>query len=229
MANINNNAYALTVLSPIKRGHLGEIAYSDEIRRRLQDWDIDENSPMASVPQTYMCRYFVLDDVYSQSLQARDFVDTAYDFLSVFSDGFRRAALPREDHLKSKYLVFCNNFHGALENYLRGMWNAIGAEIRSIWEYCHAFEHVHDADSFIAYIKKCQLDASLFFIGSNDQPLEEQLKALYLKQEFSKFAVEHQGLPALELQRAFGEFITRVELANLAGPSWIPGQSILHD
>ena len=33
-------------------------------------------------------------------------------------------------------------------------------------------------------------------------PLDEQLKALYLKQEFSKFAVENQGLPTAEPDEA---------------------------
>jgi hypothetical protein len=88
---------------------------------------------------------------------------------------------------------------------------------------------VHDADAFVAYIKKCQLKASLFFVGSNDDPLPEQLKALYVKQEFSRFAEEHQGLPAAELQQAYQAFIRRVEPLNFSGPAWKPGQSALQD
>ncbi|MDB5764454.1 MAG: hypothetical protein JWQ21_3449 [Herminiimonas sp.] len=225
MGNVSNNAYALTVLSPIKNGHCGEIAYSDEVRYRLQNWGLNEASPMAKAPQTYLCRYFVLDDVYHESLPGADFGGTLSDFLSIFSDRFRRAALPREEHLQSKYLVFCCNLHGALEPYLRRMWAAIGDDIKNIWEFCHAFDQVHDADSFVAYIKKCQLAASLFFVGSNDDSLEQQLKALYIKQEFSKFAVDHQGLPAAELQQAYRAFIRRIDPDNLTGPSWRPGQS----
>ena len=228
MGNVSNSAYALTVLSPIRKGHVGETAYSDEIRARLQNWDLDEDSPMAKVPQTYLCRYFVLDDVYSESLSAGDMYGTSYEILSIFSDRFRRKALPHEDHLKSKYLVFCCNFHGKLDTYLRDMWNAVSADIKRIWEFCYAFEQVHDADSFIAYIKKCQLTAALFFVGSTDDALEEQLKSLYLKQEFSKFAAEHQGMAAPELQKVYQAFIRRVDPANLAGPTWRPGQSMLH-
>jgi hypothetical protein len=225
MGNTSNNAYALTVLSPIRHGHCGETAYSDEVRYRLQCWGLNEASPMSKVPQTYLCRYFVLDDVYHESLPGADFGGTISDTLAIFSNRFRRAALPREDHLKSKYLVFCCNLHGYRDTYLRAMWAAIGNDIRHIWEFCYGFDKVVDADSFVAYIKKCQLRASLFFVGSTDDALEQQLKALYIKQEFSKFAIEHQGMPAAQLQYEYQAFIQRVDPANLASPSWRPGQS----
>lgn len=227
MGNISGNAYALTCLCPIRKGHFEGTAYSDEVRHRLQDWGLLENSPMAKVPQTYLCRFFVLDDVYYESLPGTEFGGTFFDFLSIFSDRFRRKALPKEDHLKSKYIVFSCNLHGDIDSYLRSMWNAISDDIRHIWGFCYGFDQVNDADSFVAYIRKCQLTASLFFVGSNDDSLPEQLKALYVKQEFSRFAEEHQGLPAAELQQAYQAFIQRVEPLNLAGPAWKPGQSAL--
>jgi hypothetical protein len=222
--NLIDNAYALTVLSPIKDGFAGETAYCDLVRSRLQEWNLRENSPMTAVPQTYLCRYFVLDDVYTQSLPGNDMFGTLTDFVSILSDKARIKALPKVDHLKSKYLVFSCSFHGEREPYLRGMWNAIEADIRQAWEYCYAFDAVDDADSFAEYIKKCQLGASLFFVGSNGAALEEQLKALYLKQELAKFAMDTQGMPAFHLQQKYLAFIKRVEPANLAGPSWKPGQ-----
>ena len=227
MANTSGKAYALTCLCPIEKGHLNGTAYSDEVRHRLQNWGLLEHSPMAKVPQTYLCRYFVLDDVYYESLAGTEFGGTFYDFMSIFSDKFRRRALPREDHLKSKYIVFSCNLHGDLDAYLRGMWDAISVDIQLIWQFCYGFDEVKDADTFVAYIKKCQLKAALFFVGSNDDSLPEQLKALYLKQEFSRFAAEHQGMPAAQLQQAYQAFIQRVEPLNLAGPAWTPGQSAL--
>lgn len=229
MPNVNGNAYALTILSPIRSGHIGELAYAEEVKNRLQEWNLRSNSPMTRVPQTYLCRYFVLDDVLTQSLPGTDFYGTIKDVLSIFSDTVRRRSLPHEDHLKSKYLVFSSNFQGDLDTYLRRMWGAIRDDIRHIWQFCYAFDQVHDADTFIAYMKKCQLCASLFFVGSTDDSLEEQLKSLYLKQEFTKFALEHQGVPAEQLQRSYWEFIRRVEPNNLAGPAWQPGQYSLRD
>lgn len=227
MANESGNAYGLTILSPIKKGNVDDRSFADIIRDRLGDWGVNEASPMAKVPNTYLCRFFVLDDVFTQALSAGDFFGTLYAFFSLFSNKIRLKALAREEHLKSKYLVFTTNFHGDLDTYLNGMWQANSDEIKRIWGYCYGFDEVTNADSFIQYMKKCQLETTLFFVGSNDDSLAEQLKGLYLKQELTRFAAEHQGMAAPELQEAYKAFIARVEPANLAGPSWVPGQSKL--
>ncbi|HEX8601597.1 MAG TPA: hypothetical protein VF774_03055 [Pseudoduganella sp.] len=222
--NVNGKAYALTILSPIMDGFTGETAFSDQIRSRLLEWNMRDNSPMTSVPQTYLCRYFVLDDVYTESLPGNDMFGTLSDLLSIVSDKIRTRALPKVDHLKSKYLVFSCNFHGDLDSYLRGMWHAMEAEIREIWGYCYAFAQVNTADDFIGYMKKCQINASLFFVGSDDNPLDEQLKALYIKQELSRFAMRTQGFDAAELKKEYLSFIKNIEPENLSAPSWKPGQ-----
>ena len=231
MANISGNAYALTVLSPIKNGCIGEISYADEVQGRLQSLGVCEDSPLAKVPQTYLARFFILDDVFHESSPGCGPFCNLLDILSIFKDRFRLLALPREDHLKSRYLVFSSNFHGGLDTYLRGMWSAISADVKRIWEHCVAFDRVQDAEGFITYIKRCQLTANLFFVGSTDDSLEEQLKALYLKQQFAKFAVSHQAishqeLGAAKVQEAFRAFIERVQPNHLAAPTWRPGQSI---
>lgn len=182
------------------------------------------NSPMTAVPDTYLCRYFVLNDVYPQSLPGNDLFGTWSDLVSIVSDKERIAALPKVDHLKSRYLVFSCHFHGDLDAYLHGMWGAIEADIRQVWQHCYAFAQVDSAASFAVYMKKCQLNAALFFVGSNDDPLDEQLKALYVKQELSRFAMRTQGLSAVDVQREYLAFIKRVEPRNLAGPAWRPGQ-----
>ena len=225
--NVSGKAYALTILSPIKDARVGDRSCADAMRDQLENWNLLHNSPMARVPQTYLARFFVLDDVFTESLPGAGAFDTVSDLLPVVPDAIRRASLPAEDHLKSKYLVFSSNFHGDLEPYLRGMWQAIESDIESVWQHCYAFDEVKDADGFIAYMKKCQLTAALFFVGSNDDPLEEQLKALYLKQEFSRFAMESQGLPTAELKQRYQEFIARVKPADPAGPAWTPGQYTL--
>ncbi|MFM8331767.1 MAG: hypothetical protein ACKN9T_08765 [Candidatus Methylumidiphilus sp.] len=251
-SNVSGQAYALTILSPIKNEFTeDEVSYADLIRDRLQGWNFEHNSPMALVPQTYLCRFFVLDDVYTESLPGADLRSMASDLLTIISNDARREQMPKEDHLKSRYLVFSCNLHwtpaddsgdsflckqwkklkekfcgptGNVDDYLRGMWNAIGDRIPEIWSYCYGFENVKDADSFVAYMKKCQLEAALFFVGSNDDPLEEQLKALYLKQEFAKFATHNQGLSPAELRANFKAFIDRVEPSNLTAPTWSAGQ-----
>jgi len=234
MATKSGNATALTVVSPIKNGVSGETSFADITRERCVGLPIHEESPLAKVPNTYLARLFVLDDVYYESLPASDCVFNFSDITSLFSDSARKKALPRKDHLKSKYLIFSSNFYGDLDAYLAGLWknwsyvdyNGNQHDVRHIWEYCVAFDRVTDTTSFIDYIKRCQLDASLFFNGSTDDSLQEQLKSLYLKQEFTRFAVEHQGKNAAEIQQDFKAFIERVQPENLTSPTWPPGKSV---
>ncbi len=206
MANKSGNAYGLTVLCPILQGlakhapdGMNDQTYADLVRFRLQRLAVNELSPMARVPNTYLSRLWVLDDVPYQG---------------------RPAVL---EHLKSNYLVFSSNFHGELDDYLRGMWSAVEPDIRAILQYCVGFDRVTDATTFIDYVKRCQVETTFYFNGSSDEPLAVQLKGLYLKQELAKFAAANQGKSAADLQAAFKEFVARVQPSNLARPTWKPG------
>ena len=206
MANKSGNAYALTLLCPIRQGTpeqcpdgMPEQTYSALIRYQLQQLRVAEESPMSKVPNTYLSRLFVLDDVPYQGKPAH------------------------LEHLKSNYLVFSSNFYGDLEDYLNGMWNTVNEELKAILQYCVGFESVNNAATFIDYIKACQVTTTFFFNGSTDDPLAEQLKSLYLKQEFSKFAFENQGKSPADLQAAFEQFVQRTQPANLSSPTWKPG------
>lgn len=202
MPNQSGRAYGLTTLCPIINGSTHNRSYGTIIQQRLEDWPLNEKSPMAAVPNTYLCRFFVLDDV-------------------------RYQPDAKLDHLKSKYLVFTSNFHGELDTYLEGMWQHAGKHLKDVFEHCVGFASVKDAATFVSYIKRCQVKTTFFFNGSNDEPLAEQLKGLYLKQEFAKFASDHQRKPAAELQAAFAEFLKRTQPDKVEAPTWRAGASNL--
>jgi hypothetical protein len=207
MANQMGNAYALTLLCPIRHGvpeqcpeGLAGQLCADCVRYLLQDvMRVSEDSPMARVPNTYLSRFYILDDVPYQG---------------------KPAVL---EHLKSNYLVFSANFHGDLDTWLTGMWSAIQPEIRDLLQYCFGFDTVHDCASFITWIRKCQVETTFFFDGSTDEPLAVQLKNLYLKQEFSDFVFANQGNSPEAIQANFREFVARTQPGNIDGPTWKPG------
>jgi hypothetical protein len=210
MANNNGNAYGLTLLCPIQPGvptdyppdleNMRGQTNSACIRYLLQDvFRVSENSPMARVPNTYLSRFYILQDVGYQGYPAI------------------------LEHLKSEYMVCEINLHGELEPYLAGMWAEIQPEIMALLRRCWGSETVNDSASFIAYIKKCQIDTTFFFVGSSDESLAVQLKSLYLKQEFSKFVYENQGKSREEIQAAFVEFELRTQPMNTDAPTWVPG------
>ena len=221
--NKSGNAYALTMLCPIKPGVEGNRIYADLIRDQLESWNMAGVSPLSKVPNTYLCRFFVLDDIYTQSLPGASIWDALSDIRIIPSNEQRLAALPHTDHLQSRYLVFTSNLHGDVDTYLQGMWQNMQSEIQSIWKYCYGFEDVKDAASFLIYAKKCCMDSSFFFVGSNDDSLADQLKALYVKQEFSRFAQETQDLPATQLKQAYTAFMQRVKPRDVNKPTWKAG------
>lgn len=221
--NKSGNAYALTMLCPIKPGVEDNRIYADLIRDQLESWNMASVSPMSRVPNTYLSRFFVLDDIYTESLPGASIWDALSDIRLIPSNEQRLAALPHTDRLQSRYLVFTSNLHGDVDDYLHGMWQSINAEIKTIWKYCYGFDGVNDEASFIAYAKKCSLDTALFFIGSNDDSLAAQLKALYVKQEFSRFAQETQDLPASQLKQAYTAFMQRIKPRDVDGPTWKAG------
>ncbi len=197
--NVSQNAYGLTLLCPIINGSRDDQSYAEILRDYLENLRLDDQSPMAKVPNTYLARFYILNDVSYQGFPAE------------------------EEHLKSKYLVFSSNFHGDRDTYVRRMWEVDEAAVKAIWQYCVSFDEVHTAEEFIDYVKKCQVDNSLFFNGSTGDSLAEQLKALYLKQEFTRFAYENQRLSEKVLQKNFKDFVQRTQPSNLDEPSWSPG------
>ena len=223
--NISGAAYALTLLCPVKPEFEQNRLYADLIRDQLEVWNTHEVSPLSKVPNTYLCRFFVLDDIYTESLPGASIWDSLSDFRIVQSNKQRLKALPCTDHLQSRYLVFTSNLHGDVDTYLAGMWQNMQDEIKAIWQYCYGFEVVNDAASFVAYALKCRMDTSLFFVGSNDAPLADQLKALYVKQQFSRFAQETQDLPAAQLKQAYTAFMQRIKPRDVIHPTWKAGVS----
>jgi hypothetical protein len=204
MPNEAGRAYGLTTLCPIKLGTENNYSFASLTRRSLQDLQqhrCNELSPMAQVPNTYLCRFFVLDDVSYQGKPAR------------------------LDRLKSPYLVFVAEIHGDLETYLQGLWDRARDLVNNVWKYGVGFQEVDTAERFIRYIKACQVETTLYFNGSTDDPLAEQLKSLYLMQEFSRFAYASANKKSEELQSAFQAFVRRTQPSNLAGPTWRPGTS----
>ena len=99
MPNQNGNVYGLTILSPIINTPDGDVSHDCAIRDYLALLPRDHRSPFAKISSTHLARLVVMDDVV--------FVGTP----------------AREEHLKSKYLVFETNFDGDLDAYL-AVWRA---------------------------------------------------------------------------------------------------------
>src|SRR5215216_4796564 len=130
MSNHADRAYGLMALCPLKNETGLDVSPEAFLRELLNDLPQHEQSPMAAVPNTYFCRFFVLNDVVYQGKPAE------------------------LDHLKSKYLAFVAEIHAPeesdVDDYLRRMWSLAGSGsfVPRAWQYCLGFEAVRNAEQF---------------------------------------------------------------------------------
>jgi hypothetical protein len=189
MANVSNKVYGLTILSPIIEDNRLDICHSMELRWYLSQLPRDCQSPFAQLSSTYLARLVVMDDVVFVGHPAK------------------------EDHLKSRYLIFETNFDGDLDTYLRRMAVETGEFVEAVWKHCVGFPGTGDVGAFVAYMKKCQVETTFYFADVNDQTVDSTLEALKTQSALAHFMERHQGMPAAELQVAFGRFLERLRHA----------------
>lgn len=194
MANRNGDMYGLTVLSPIINDPALKVSHDTALRIYLQKLPRHEQSPFAGVSGTHLCRLVVMDDVVFVGHPAK------------------------EEHLKSKYLIFTSNLYGDPDAYLEGMARTHPQVVEDIWSHCVGFPGAKDPMAFADYIRKCQLETTFFFADVNDKTVEQTLRALQMKVEFTAFVEENQGKSPVELQKEFARFWERFGQLQLPQP-----------
>ncbi len=198
MVNQSGNVYGLTILSPIIDNPNAQTSHNLAIRNYLAALPRHEGSPFAKVSSTHLARLVVMDDV-------------------VFV-----GAPSREEHLRSKYLVFESNFDGDLDAYLERMATEIPESVDAVWRHCVGYPGVKDVAAFKAYMKQCQITTTFFFADVNDKTVQQTLRALQTQNELAAFIEQNQGRPPAELQKSFLEFIEKLRSAPEPQPGY-PG------
>lgn len=194
MANQSGQVYGLTVVSPIIEDERLDICHSMELRWYLGHLARDHKSPFAQISSTHLARLVVMDDVVYVGAPAR------------------------EEHLKSRYLIFETNFDGDLDTYLTRMARETPEFVDAVWTHCVGYPGISDTAAFIAYIKKCQIKTTFFFADVNNRTVEQSRKALQTQSAIARFIEKHQGKPAAELQREFGALLNSMIHAPLPVP-----------
>jgi hypothetical protein len=228
----------LTALFPIRPGTFpasdsrADQSVEVSLRSLLRTMPRDESSPFALVPNTYFARFFILKNLVAQPVRRSVVTRKIAGFTTrpvtwIKRNVFRRE-LARHDELQSRYLVWTLDVHGPIEDYLRDLWASQTSILSSVFGHCRRFHTVTSASDFVSYVQECQVDNALLFMGSTDQSVAEQLKALYLKQQFSDFVANHQTNDApTTLWTDFQEFCHETQPDNLIGPTWRAGAATL--
>jgi len=177
--NTCGQAYALTVLTPIRDGCEAPLV------RCLTSLPTGPASPLASVPGTHIARWVVIGDVVYEGLAQR-----------------------RPDHLRAGRLLFTSNFDGPLEPYVEQLRVGLGDVADRIWGHCAGYPGRSDAHAFAGYLSRHQLECSLFFAAYGGRSVGQVEHSLELRRQVIDFALRAQQLGAAELQSAFREAFT---------------------
>lgn len=171
--NTSGQAYWLSVMTPILRGHESTLA------RRLDAFGSGAQSPLAAVPGTHFGRWVILTDVVYEGKPEK------------------------RDHLELARLLFTSSFDGAPGAYIEALRTGLGAQADAIWEACVGYPGSADAGAFAAYLRRHQIQNALFFAAYGALTVPEVTRGLEDRRRLIDFALEAQGKPAAELQQAF--------------------------
>ncbi|HZE75683.1 MAG TPA: hypothetical protein VE091_10275 [Gemmatimonadales bacterium] len=198
MPDRKDGAYLLTVLSPIMGGQTQGVAHAAAIRATLCDLGKRKDTPLARIPMLHLARWVVIDDVRSQGSPAR------------------------EEHLRSKYLLFTADFDGdEPTGFLESLLEAVPDLAHSLWKHCVGFPGVKDRDAFCRYIERCRIETGLPVAAYGTYTLPEVLRALDVQRRMLAFIKSNQGKPAADLRPAFEAFLQELAAAPQPTPVFI--------
>lgn len=196
-------SYALTLLTPICAGSEADLS------AHIRGLGIGEESPLARLPYVHFARWVVIDQL---------------------KTGWAGAPDP-PPRLKSQYLLFTasltapaekdvtpasNRYAERLpESFLHELRSRIPDDADAIWGHCLDYPGVSDAEAFVRYLARSQLDTSLFYAGYPDVTVDEVRQVLSARDKLVAFARDHQGeQDAAQLQQAYVE----------ESPTWFPSR-----
>jgi hypothetical protein len=174
--NVSGQAYALTVLTPIRDGHERPLV---EHLDALGDGDA---SPLARVPGTHIARWVVIGDV-----------------------KFQGAGQRHRDALSAPRLLFSSNHDGDVDAYLDGLRTGMGEDADAIWGHCRDYPGHENAGAFRAYMRAYQLEAALFFAAYGEQTVADVHANVGRRRQLIDFALAAQQLDDAALKARFLE------------------------
>ncbi|MGF1551149.1 MAG: hypothetical protein ACFBWO_01445 [Paracoccaceae bacterium] len=190
MPDFDTGSLFLTFLAPIRLGmttdRAGEaISFEGRLRAVLAllptaaqspaTQEIGVASPFSRNRRTHLARFVIIDDVPYNGRVPRDPIL-----------GSLRGANPITpepvDRLTTPYLFFGADIDAVAEDgatlpkyldeagrrrmrdaWARELWDTMAPELRSVFENCHGFEAVEDAEGFARYLARCQVETTMPF------------------------------------------------------------------
>jgi hypothetical protein len=174
--NVSGQAYALTVITPIRDGHV------QALTEHLDSLPEGDASPLARVPGTHLARWVVIDQVKYQGHGQR-----------------------HRDALKASRLLFTSNFDGKLDPYLEALRTGLGEHADAVWSHCVGYPGHEQREAFAGWLRAHEIEAALFFAAYGGHTVEQVHSNLDTRARLIEFALEAQGLEPADLKARFLE------------------------
>ncbi len=84
-------------------------------------------------------------------------------------------------------LLFASNFDGTLDDYLKEFAEMAAEGLDAIWSNCEDYPGSRPVEPFIAYVRKHESEAALFYAAYPDVTVKQVQRAVAAVQKFQEF------------------------------------------
>jgi hypothetical protein len=147
------------------------------LRRTIEG--LERTRPFERLPRTHFARLVILDDWLNDPAQ------------------------PKQDHLRSRYLIFSATFDGPRDTYLDALCKQLAPVAKRIWGRCVGCPTSARGAPLKRYLVHNQIDIGFFVAAYPHATVEDVRAALARRRQIAGFAIRTQGLAAGELRDAY--------------------------
>jgi len=128
---------------------------------------------------------------------------THFARLVILPDWVNDPSQPREDHLKSPYLIFSTTFDGPRDSYLDELGRRLAPEAAQVWGRCIGAPKRPRGVALKRYLLHNQIDIGFYVAAYPDATVQRVQAALARRRALADLAVRTQGLDASDLRAAY--------------------------
>jgi hypothetical protein len=115
------------------------------------------------------------------------------------------------EQLRYDYLLFFSNFNGTWNQYIDAFSAVLSRGLNSIWRWSEKYPGAVPVTPFKRYINRCQFDTDYYYNAYPRATTNDAKAALRVQAALEEFAKNSQSLPPEEFEKAYRNFLVRIQ------------------